>query len=47
MALNYIWTAFFLIGFIAALGQWLLLGDVEVFKRIMDGTFESARIGVM
>ncbi|MFZ6769845.1 nucleoside recognition domain-containing protein [Undibacterium sp. Di26W] len=47
MLLNYIWTGFFLIGFIAALVQWLVLGDVEVFKRIMDGTFDSARIGVM
>ena len=47
MALNYIWTGFFFISFIAALGQWLLLGDAEIFKRIIDGTFESARIGVM
>ena len=47
MLLNYIWTGFFLIGFIAALVQWLVFGDVEVFKRIMDGTFDSARIGVM
>lgn len=47
MLLTYIWTGFFLVGFIAALAQWLILGDVEVFKRIMDGTFESARIGVM
>ncbi|MBC3871323.1 nucleoside recognition domain-containing protein [Undibacterium oligocarboniphilum] len=47
MALNYIWTGFFLISFIAALAQWLLLGDADVFKRIMDGTFESARLGVM
>ena len=47
MLLNYIWTGFFLVGFIAALAQWLILGDVEVFKRIVDGTFDSARIGVM
>ena len=47
MVLNYIWIAFFLVGFIAALGQWLFFGDVEVFKRIIDGTFDSARIGVM
>jgi spore maturation protein SpmA len=38
---------FFLISFIAALGQWIFLGDVEVFKRIIDGTFDSAKIGVM
>ncbi|MCH8622990.1 spore maturation protein [Undibacterium sp. TS12] len=47
MLLNYIWTGFFLIGFVAALGQWLIFGDVEVFKRIVDGTFDSARTGVM
>ncbi|GGC85606.1 nucleoside recognition domain-containing protein [Undibacterium terreum] len=47
MVLNYIWTAFFLVGFVAALGQWIFLGDVEVFKRIIDGTFDSARISVM
>ncbi len=47
MALNYIWSGFFLIGFLAALFQWLVLGDAEIFKRIMDGTYESARLGVM
>jgi len=47
MALNYLWSSFFLVGFLAALGQWLFLGDVEVFKRIVDGTFESARMSVM
>ncbi len=47
MALTYIWASFFIIGFIAALAQWLLLGDTEIFKKIVDGTFESAKIGVM
>lgn len=47
MILNYIWIAFFLVSFFAALAQWLFFGDVEVFKRIIDGTFESARVGVM
>jgi spore maturation protein SpmA len=47
MALNYIWSGFFLIGFLAALIQWLFMGDTEIFKRIMDGTYESARMGVM
>jgi spore maturation protein SpmA len=47
MALNFIWASFFLIGFIAALGQWIFLGDVDVFKRIVDGTFDSAKIAVM
>jgi len=47
MALSYIWTGFFLIGFLAALAQWLFLGDMEVFKRIIDGTFDAARVAVM
>ncbi|WP_295994201.1 nucleoside recognition domain-containing protein [Rugamonas sp.] len=47
MSLNYIWSGFFLVGFAAALAQWLLLGDTEIFKRIIDGTFDSARSGVM
>lgn len=33
--------------FVAALAQWLFLGDVEVFKRIVEGTFDSAKLGVM
>ncbi|MFL6671823.1 MAG: nucleoside recognition domain-containing protein [Massilia sp.] len=47
MALNYIWSGFFLIGFIAALAQWLFLGDTEIFKRVIDGTFDSAKSAVM
>jgi len=47
MSLNYIWSGFFLVGFAAALVQWLFMGDTEIFKKIIDGTFESARLGVM
>ncbi len=47
MALNYIWIGFFLVGFIAALAQWIFLGDTEIFKRIIDGTFDAAKMGVM
>lgn len=47
MALSYIWAGFFIVGFGAGLVQWLVLGDTEVLKRIVDGTFESARVGVM
>ena len=47
MALNYIWAGFFLVGFIAALGQLLFLGDAEVFRRIIEGTFTSAKVAVM
>lgn len=34
-------------GFAAALAQWLLMGDVEVFKRIVEGTFSASKIAVM
>lgn len=47
MALNYIWSGFFIVGFVAALAQWLFLGDTEIFKKIVDGTFDSAKSGVM
>ncbi|HEX8610887.1 MAG TPA: nucleoside recognition domain-containing protein [Telluria sp.] len=47
MALNYIWSGFFLVGFLAALAQWIFLGDTEIFKKIVDGTFESAKMAVM
>ena len=47
MTLSYIWSGFFLVGIAAALAQWLFLGDVEVFKRIVDGTFLSAKSAVM
>lgn len=47
MALNYIWSGFFLVGFIAALYQWLFLGDTLIFARVIDGTFKSAKDAVM
>ncbi len=47
MTLTYLWAGFFIAGFLAAFAQWIFLGDAEVFKRIVDGTFESARVGVM
>jgi spore maturation protein SpmA len=47
MALNYIWSGFFIVGFLAALAQWLFLGDTDIFKKIIDGTFDSAKSGVM
>jgi len=45
--LNYLWVCFFAIGFIAALGQWLISGDTEVFKTVVDGTFTSSKAAVM
>ena len=40
MALTWIWAGFFLVGFTAALVQWIFLGDFEAFKRIVDGILD-------
>ncbi len=45
MVLNYIFIAFFLIAFVAALFQWLVLGDANVFEVLMKSTFESSKTG--
>jgi spore maturation protein SpmA len=47
MALTYLWSGFFIVGFLAALAQWLIFGDPTVFKKIVDGTFDSAKVAVM
>jgi spore maturation protein SpmA len=47
MALTYLWSGFFIVGFLAALAQWLIMGDATVFKKIVDGTFDSAKVAVM
>src|ERR1051325_6317225 len=43
MILNYIWVAFFIIAFVVALIKLIFLGDTEVFGKIVDGTFSSAK----
>ncbi len=45
MALNYIWIAFFLIGFLVALGQLIFSGNTQIFNDIMNSTFTSAKTG--
>jgi spore maturation protein SpmA len=47
MALAYLWISFFVVGFIAAFAQWAFLGDIEIFKKIVDGTFDAAKSSVM
>ncbi len=47
MALNYVWIAFFLIAFAVALFKLIFLGDTEVFKTIIDGTFDTAKVAIM
>ena len=47
MALNYVWIAFFLIAFAVALFKYIFLGDTEIFKLIIDGSFDMAKIAIM
>jgi len=45
MVLNYIWIAFFLIGFIFAVAQLIFNGNTDIFNRIIESTFSSAKTG--
>jgi spore maturation protein SpmA len=45
MVLNYIWIAFFLIGFVFALAQLIFNGDTDIFNRLIESTFASAKTG--
>src|SRR5205809_1009792 len=47
MALNFVWIAFFLIAFIVALVKLIFFGDVEIFKILADGIFDSAKSSVL
>jgi len=44
MVLNYVWIAFFIIAFIIAIVK-SLMGDTEIFVRIMESTLVTARQG--
>ncbi len=45
MVLNYIWVAFFVIGFIFALVQLIIFGDTQIFNKLVSSTFTSAKTG--
>ncbi len=45
MVLNYIWIAFFLIGFVFALVQLIFMGNIEIFNEMVNSTFANARTG--
>jgi spore maturation protein SpmA len=45
MALNYIWIAFFLIGFIVALGQLIFAGNTQIFNDLVTAVFSNAKTG--
>lgn len=45
MILNYIWAGFILAAIVAGIVQCIFSGDTEVFGRILNSTFDSARNG--
>jgi len=45
MALNYIWIAFFLIGFLVALGQLIFAGNTQIFNDLVNSIFSNAKTG--
>jgi len=45
MALNYIWIAFFLIGFVFALIQLIFLGNTQIFNDLVNSVFANAKTG--
>lgn len=44
--LNGIWLSFFIAAFVAALWQWLGVGDSEVFSRVVAALFDMAELSV-
>lgn len=44
--LNGLWLAFFLIAALAALYQWIIVGDAEVFARLVASLFDMAELSV-
>jgi spore maturation protein SpmA len=45
MALNYIWIAFFVIGFIVAVIKAIIAGDGTILSDMMTGIFDSSKTG--
>ena len=45
MALNYIWVAFFIIGFTVAIIKAIATGDGSIMSNMMNGMFDSAKTG--
>ena len=45
MVLNYIWIAFFFIGFIVALGQLIFAGNTQIFNGMVNSIFSNAKTG--
>jgi spore maturation protein SpmA len=47
MALNIVWTAFIVIAFLIALVKLAFLGDITIFKTLVDGIFDAAKSSVL
>ncbi len=47
MALNIVWIAFFVIGFIVAVIKCIFFGNTDIFKLLVDGIFDSAKSSVL
>jgi spore maturation protein SpmA len=45
MVLNYLWIAFFLIGFVVALVKLIFFQDATVFPALLTSTFDNSRTG--
>lgn len=45
MALNYIWIAFFIIGFLVALGKLIFTGNTQIFNDLVNAVFDNAKTG--
>ncbi|RAJ06960.1 spore maturation protein SpmA [Chitinophaga skermanii] len=45
MALNFVWLAFFIIAFLVGLYKMIFLNDIDVFSKVMNGMFDSAKTG--
>lgn len=45
MVLNYIWIAFFLVGFLVALGQLIFGGNTQIFNDMVNSIFANAKTG--
>ncbi len=45
MVLSYLWLFFFIIAFIFGIIQLLFLGNAEIFSKMMENTFDSAKTG--
>ncbi len=47
MALNYVWIFFFIIGLFIALIKLIVFQDYEIFKKLVEGIFDSSKSAVM